>query len=123
MIFIFGDLLSRFAVYIPIKFNQWIVFGFVISRFLFYIPVFIYYLGYYTPIPMFFIMLLFSFTNGYFSAIGIQLANESMAPSEKKVGGNLVMLAMNIGLTIGSLLLFVFGKTISPYPLDSSFSS
>ena len=120
MIFMFGDLLSRFAVYIPIKFNQWVVFGFVVARFLFYIPVFVYYLGYYTPVPMFFIMLFFSFTNGYFSAVAIQLANDYMAPPEKKVGGNLVMLSMNIGLTLGSLLLFVFGKTINPYSLDSS---
>ena len=120
LIFMIGDLLSRFAVYIPIKWNKWVIFALSISRVLFYIPILIYYLGVYTnPYVMFVIMLFFSFSNGYISAWGINLAYNDISQSEMKVGGNLVMVSMNVGLICGATLLFIFG-TVLPTPESSS---
>ena len=108
MCYMIGDLVSRLCVYIPIRWNKWVMFVLSLSRVLFYIPVFIYYFGIYTePILMLIIMFLLSFTNGYISACSINLAYASIDPSEMKVGGNMVMVAMNGGLSLGSTILFL----------------
>ncbi|ELP92768.1 equilibrative nucleoside transporter, putative [Entamoeba invadens IP1] len=122
-IFMIGDLLSRFCVYIPIPWNKWLIFIFSVSRVVFYIPVFCYYyIPYTTPWYMFFIMLLFSFTNGYVSAWAIQIAYKEIDPADMKVAGNLVMVSMNVGLSIGGTLLFILSSTL-PNPLDGSSSA
>ena len=120
-IFMLGDLLSRFAVYIKIPYNKWIIFGFSVVRIIFYVPVFIYYYGVYTsPYVMFVIMLLFSFTNGYTSAWAIQIAYKNVAPADMKIAGNLVMVAMNVGLSIGGTLLFLMSSILPAPTSDSS---
>ena len=115
MCYMIGDLLSRLCVYIPIQWNQWVMFTLSVSRVLFYIPVFLYYFGIYSePILMLVIMFIFSFTNGYISACSINLAYSTISPVEMKVGGNLVMVAMNGGLSLGSTILFLLNTFISP---------
>ena len=114
MCYMIGDLLSRLCVYIPIKWNKWIIFILTIARIVFAVPVFIYYFGVYSePILMLFIMLLYSFTNGYFSAVGINLAYASISPEEMKVGGNFVMVFMNGGLSLGGTILFFLNYFLS----------
>ncbi|EMD44141.1 nucleoside transporter, putative [Entamoeba histolytica HM-1:IMSS-B] len=112
-IFMLGDLLSRFAVYIPIPWNKWPILGLSVVRVVFYIPVFIYYYEVYdNPFVMFAIMLLFSFSNGYVSAWAIQIAYKDVDPNDMKIAGNLVMVAMNVGLSIGGTLLFIMSSTL-----------
>ncbi|KAL7713192.1 Nucleoside transporter [Entamoeba marina] len=115
-IFMCGDLLSRFAVYIPIPWNKWPLSALSLSRIIFYVPIFIYYYGVYTdPFVMFAIMLIFSFSNGYISAWAIQVAYKGIPTADMNIAGNLVMVSMNIGLSLGGTLLFLM-NTLLPKP-------
>ncbi|ELP83722.1 nucleoside transporter, putative, partial [Entamoeba invadens IP1] len=103
-----GDMLARLLYFIPIPFNKWVIFGFSCVRCVLYVPIFIYYYNVYTnPYLMFFIMLVFSVSHGYFGSWAMQLAYKSVKFTDMNITGGLLALAPDIGLAFGATVLFI----------------
>ncbi|EAL48885.1 nucleoside transporter, putative [Entamoeba histolytica HM-1:IMSS-B] len=106
--FMIGDAVARVLYMIPIPWNRWVILACSIARCVFYVPLFIYYYNVYTnPFLMFFIMLIFSTTHGYFASHAIQLAFTHSQIKDMKMTANFCNLGLDLGLALGATGLFI----------------
>nr|CAA86614.1 cytochrome b-like protein [Entamoeba histolytica] len=106
-IFMLGDLLSR-LLFIYIPWNKWP--SGLSVRVVFYICFIIY--EYMTSIVMLHYVIIISYLQWLCLAWAIQIAYKDVDPNDMKIAGNLVMVAMNVGLSIGGTLLFIMSSTL-----------